>query len=222
MAGTAIFFWGAMQGLLGTKVGMTRIYDEDGRSVPVTIISCGPCTVLQHKTPERDGYEAVQLGYQVARESLLSRAEAGSCRKVEAPALRRRREVAVAAGSEVKPGSAVTVKIFEDVPYVDVTGVSKGKGFAGVVRRYGMSGGFKTHGSHSKRRPGSVGSCKPQRIHKGKRMPGQMGAVRITQQNLKVIRVRPEDNVLLVRGAVPGHAGALLLVKKSLKRGKAL
>ena len=200
---------------------MTRVFDGQGRQVPVTAIRCGPCTVLQRKTAEGEGYEAVQVGFGAIRETQLTRSALGSSKKAGAAPLRHRRELALEAGEDAKPGDVVTVKLFEGVPYVDVTGVSKGKGFAGVMRRHGMSGGVMTHGGHSKRRPGSIG-CRelPGRIHKGKRMPGHMGALRVTQQNLQVVTVRPEEDVILVRGAVPGHAGALLLVKKSLKRGQ--
>jgi large subunit ribosomal protein L3 len=210
-----------MQGLLGKKIGMTRIFNDQGHQVPVTVIACGPCTVLQRKTKDHEGYDAVQLAFGDTTEQRITKAAMGVCKKLSVKPLRYRCELAVEAGDELKPGDVVTVKLFEGVPFVDVVGVSKGKGFAGVVRRYHMSGGPMTHGGHSKRRVGSVG-CRelPGRIHKGKHMPGHLGAERVTQQNLQVVKVRPEEHMLLVRGSVPGHAGTVVIVKKSLKRGQ--
>jgi large subunit ribosomal protein L3 len=176
---------------------------------------------VQRKTREREGYDAVQLAFGETTERRLSAAAMGVFRKLGVKPLRHRCEIAVEAGDELKPGDVVTVKLFEGVPFVDIQGVSKGKGFAGVMRRHNMSGGPMTHGGHSKRRVGSVG-CRelPGRIHKGKRMPGHLGVDHVTQQNLQVVKVRPEEHVLLVRGSVPGHAGAVVLVKKALKRGQ--
>lgn len=210
-----------MQGLLGKKLGMTRVFTAQGQQVPVTAIACGPCTVLQRKTRAREGYEAVQLAFGATSEKGMSKAALGVFKKLNLPPLRYRCELPVEAGEEFKPGDVLTVSLFDGVLFVDVEGVSKGKGFAGVVRRYGMRGGPMTHGGHSKRRVGSVG-CRelPGRIHKGKRMPGHMGNEHVTQQNLEVVQVDSEANVLLVRGAVPGHSGAVVIVKKSLKRGQ--
>lgn len=200
---------------------MTRVFNDQGHQVPVTVIACGPCTVLQRKTVEREGYNAVQLGFGETTERRLTKADMGVCKKLNIKPVQHRYEMAVEAGDDVKPGDVVTVKLFEGVPFVDVVGISKGKGFAGVVRRYHMSGGPITHGGHSKRRVGSVG-CRelPGRIHKGKRMPGHLGAERVTMQNLKVEKVRSDEHVLLVHGAVPGSTGAVVIVKKSLKRGQ--
>ncbi|MBI2438338.1 MAG: 50S ribosomal protein L3 [Lentisphaerae bacterium] len=210
-----------MQGLLGKKIGMTRVFNAQGQQVPVTAIACGPCTVLQRKTSAQEGYDAVQLSFGATSAKGLTRAALGVFNKLNLPPLRHRCELPLETGDELKPGDVLTVKLFEGVPFVDVSGVSKGKGFAGVVRRFHMRGGPMTHGGHSKRRVGSVG-CRelPGRIHKGKRMPGHMGAERVTQQNLEVVKIYPDEHVLLVRGAVPGHAGAVVLVKKSLKRGQ--
>ncbi len=210
-----------MDGLLGTKVGMTRVFDAEGRQVPVTVIRCGPCIVLQRKTAAREGYEAVQLGFEDVPERRATRAAAGLCRRLQCAPQRYRGELAVAPDVTVKPGDVVTVGVFESVSYVDVIGVTKGKGFQGVMRRHGMRGGVMTHGGHSKRRIGSIG-CRelPGRVHKGKRMPGHMGARRVTMPNLKVQEVRAADHALLVRGAVPGHAGTLVWVRKSVKRGR--
>lgn len=210
-----------MQGLLGKKLGMTRIFNAQGHQVPVTAIACGPCTVLQRKTRAHEGYDAVQLAFDAGGAKTLTGADLGVFKKLNVPPLRHRCELPVAAADELKPGDVLTVKVFEGVPFVDVSGVSKGKGFAGVVRRFRMRGGPMTHGGHSKRRVGSVG-CRelPGRIHKGKHMPGHMGVERVTQQNLEVVKIYPEEHVLLVRGAVPGHAGQVVLVKKSVKRGQ--
>ncbi len=210
-----------MQGLLGRKIGMTRVFNAQGHQVPVTVIQCGPCVVLQRKTVAREGYDAVQLGFETVPERRASRATLGACKAAACPPPRHRAEVSVEPGEAAKPGDTVTVALFKDVPYVDVIGVTKGKGFQGVMSRHRMSGGVVTHGGHSKRRVGSVG-CRelPGRIHKGKRMPGHKGAVRVTLPNVKVEQVRVEDHALLVRGAVPGHAGSLLLVRRSLKRGQ--
>lgn len=208
-----------MKGLIGKKMGMTNVFDGEGRQIPVTILECGPCVVLQHKERGIDGYEAIQLGYADARENKLSRAETGIFRKIGIAPKKYRHEFACEEGDNLNVGDVVTVKLFEGVGYVDVSGVTKGKGFQGVVRRHHMGGGPMTHGGHSKRRVGSVG-CRelPGRIHKGKRMPGHMGHVHITQQNLKVIQVHPEENVILVGGAVPGPRGAIITMKKALKK----
>jgi len=208
-----------MRGLIGKKIGMTSVFDAEGRQVPVTIVECGPCVVMRRKERAADGYDAVQLGYGDVKESRLSKPEAGSCRKAGLPFKRYRHEFELEEGDSLKVGDVVTVKLFDGVGYVDVSGVTKGKGFQGVMRRHKMSGGVMTHGGHSKRRVGSVG-CRelPGRIHKGKRMPGHMGNVYVTQQNLKVVQVRPEDNLLLVHGAVPGAVGSILTVRKALKK----
>lgn len=208
-----------MKGLIGRKMGMTSVFDSAGRQVPVTIVECGPCVVLQRKERGMDGYEAVQVGYGDVQEKKLSRAELGVFRKAGIAPKKYRHEFALEGGDNLNVGDMVTAKLFDGVGYVDVGGVTKGKGFQGVVRRYHMSGGPMTHGGHSKRRVGSVG-CRelPGRIHKGKRMPGHMGQVNITQQNLRVVQVRPDDNVILVCGAVPGPRGSIITVKKALKK----
>ncbi len=201
-------------------MGMTQIFDASGVRVPVTVIEAGPCVVLQRKTVEKDGYEAVQLGYQDQKESRLSKAEAGHCKKAGTTAKKVIREVKLEkADPDVKVGDSFTVSIFEGVGHVDVIATSKGRGFQGVVKRHGMSGGRASHGSGMHRRMGSAGMCvTPARILKGKRMPGRMGGVRRTVQNLKVVQVREEDNLLLVRGAIPGPTGGLVFVRQSLKK----
>lgn len=208
-----------MQGLIGKKMGMTSVFDGEGRQFPVTVIACGPCVVLQHKKKDIDGYEALQLGYGDVVEKKLSKAEMGLFRKTAIAPQKYRGEFAVEEGDNFKAGDVVTVKLFDGVGHVDVSGVTRGKGFQGVVRRHNMAGGPMTHGGHSKRRVGSVG-CRelPGRIHKGKRMPGHMGHVHITQQNLRVIQVRPEENTLLIHGSIPGPCGSIVTVKKALKK----
>lgn len=208
-----------MKGLIGKKMGMTSVFDGEGCQIPVTILECGPCVVLQRKKQGGDGYEAVQLGYADAAEKELSRSEMGAFRKAGITPKKYRHEFACEEGDNLNVGDVVTVKLFEGIGYVDISGTTKGKGFQGVVRRHHMAGGPMTHGGHSKRRVGSIG-CRelPGRIHKGKRMPGHMGHVRITQQNLKVIQVRPEENMILVRGAVPGPRGSIITMKKTLKK----
>lgn len=211
-----------MQGILGKKIGMTRVFGEDGRQTPVTVIEVGPCVVVQRKTKAQDGYEALKLGFIDAKAARVNKAQAGQFKAINATPKRFLREFAVESGDECKAGDTVTASVLDGVDYVDVVGVTKGRGFQGVVRRHGMAGGPMTHGGHSKRRIGSIG-CRsfPGRIHKGKRMPGHMGNVRVTTQNLKVVQLRASENLLLVNGAVPGPAGALVEVRKALKKTKA-
>ncbi len=208
-----------MRGLIGKKLGMTSVFGSDGRQYAVTIVECGPCVVLQRKERATHGYEAVQLGYGDVKESRMTKPDLGFFQKAKLPPKKYRQEFELEEGDGLKVGDVVTAKLFDGIGYVDVSGVSKGKGFAGVVRRYHMKGGPITHGGHSKRRVGSVG-CRelPGRIHKGKRMPGHMGNVNVTQQNLKVVQVRPDDNIILIGGAVPGADGAIITVNKALKK----
>jgi large subunit ribosomal protein L3 len=211
-----------MQALIGQKLGMTQVYDENGTRVPVTVLAVGPCPVVQRKTTETDGYEAAQIGFGETKEKRLNKAQAARFTKAGVPFCKYLAEVVVAADDEVKAGDTVGADIFEDIKFVDVEGVTKGRGFQGVVKRYRMAGGRMTHGGHSKRRVGSIGQCSyPARVAKGQRMPGHMGHVKVTTQNLKVVAVRGEDNVLLVRGAVPGPKGAIVTVRKALKKGAA-
>ncbi len=202
-------------GLLGKKLGMTQVFDET-RLTPVTVIEAGPCRVVTIKTKERDGYEAVQLSYGEVKERKLSRAELGHLKKQQAPASRVLREFEK--NGEVTVGDSVTVGIFKKGDWVDVVGVSKGKGFQGVVRRHNYAGGPESHGSMFHRHPGSMGaSSYPSRVWKGKTLPGHMGAERVTVQRLKVVDSRPEENLLFVRGAIPGATNGLIVVRKSKK-----
>lgn len=210
-----------MQGLIGKKIGLTEVFDREGHCVVVTVIQAGPCVVTQRKTVECDGYDAVQMGFGDQKESRLTKAVMGHLRKAGVAPKRVLREFSLEDGEDAKPGDEVTADLFEGVSHVDVTGVTKGRGFQGVVRRYRTAGGLQTHGSTSKRRIGSIGQCElPGRVAKNQKMPGHMGSVRVTQQNLTVVDVDKEKNLLLVRGAIPGPAGAIVLVCKSLKKAK--
>jgi large subunit ribosomal protein L3 len=205
-------------GLLGRKVGMTRIFSEDGRWIPVTLVHAGPCVVVQRKNKERDRYDAVQLGFLDRKQGSGNKPETGHCRKAGTELKRHLREFALSPGSEVKTGDTVRVDIFKVGDHVDVAGTSKGKGFQGVQKRHGFRGGPGTHGSNFHRRPGSIGqSADPSKVVKGKRLPGHMGSERVTTQNLEVVTVDPEKNLLVVRGSVPGAAGCLVEVRKTVK-----
>ncbi|MFO0732965.1 MAG: 50S ribosomal protein L3 [Nitrospiraceae bacterium] len=194
---------------------MTQVYDESVLE-PVTVIEAGPCRVVSIKTKERDGYEAVQLSFGEIKERKLSKAELGHLKKNQAPASRWLREFKKL--GDVAVGQAITVEMFKKGDWVDVVGVSKGKGFQGVVRRHNYSGGPESHGSMFHRAPGSIGASSfPSRVWKNKTLPGHMGAERVTVQRLKVIDSRPQENLLIVRGAVPGGENGLLLVRKSKK-----
>lgn len=209
-----------MQGLLGKKLGMTQVYDDKGVHVPVTVIEVGPCTVLQRKVAARDGYESVQVGYLDQKEHRVNKAQLGHYKKAGASPKKVVREFRVDAGEEVKEGDTLTAEMFDGVSHVDISGLTKGRGFQGVVKRHDMGGGPAAHGHTSHRRPGSIGMrTKPGRIFKNKRMPGHMGHVNITTQNLKVVQVRKEDNAILVEGAVPGPTGGIVMVCKAIKKG---
>jgi large subunit ribosomal protein L3 len=202
-------------GLLGKKLGMTQVYDESVLE-PVTVIEAGPCRVVAVKTKERDGYEAIQLSFGEVKERKLSKAELGHLKKNQVPASRWLREFQKL--GEVTVGQTITVDMFKKGDWVDVVGVSKGKGYQGVVRRHNYSGGPESHGSMFHRAPGSIGASSfPSRVWKNKALPGHMGAERVTVQRLKVIDARPEENLLFVRGAVPGGENGLLVVRKSKK-----
>ena len=206
-----------MDGLIGRKMGMTQVWDGQGRFTPVTVLEVGPCPVVQVKRQAREGYEAAQVGYLPQKPQRLTRALRARFEKAGVPPCRELREFPLAAGESVKVGDSLSVAMFEGVTQGDVTATSRGRGFAGVMRRHGMAGGPTTHGSTSKRRIGAIGARDiPGWIQKGKRMPGHMGAVRVTARNLDVVQVRKDDNLLLVRGAVPGPSGAVVIVKKAL------
>ena len=210
-----------MKGILGKKVGMTQVFSERGEAIPVTVIEAGPCFVAQIKTVEQDGYAAVQLGFEETKPKRLTQPQLKHLQKSNLPALRHLRELRVTDDelTAFEEGQTLTVDIFEEGELVDVTGTSKGRGFAGVVKRYGFRGGPKTHGQSDRQRaPGSVGACTtPGRVFKGKRMPGRMGGERVTTQSLKIVLVDPERNLLALKGAVPGSKSGLLLIREARK-----
>jgi large subunit ribosomal protein L3 len=202
-----------MPALLGKKVGMTQVFGEDGRLERVTVVEAGPCPVVGIRTPDRDGYEAVQLGYGTVSEKRLTKAELGHLKKADAPAVRHLAEFRNEAG-ELQVGDTVTVEAFEKGQKVKVSGVSKGKGFQGTVKRHNFSRGPVTHGSHNVRAPGSIGaSATPSRVFKGIRGPGQMGNKRVTQRGLEVVDVVADQNLLLLRGSVPGPKGCTVEIR---------
>jgi large subunit ribosomal protein L3 len=206
-------------GLLGRKVGMTQIYKENGTVVPVTVLECGPCTVLQVRTAERDGYHALQLGFDDKKRKNASQAARGHAKKVSAEPKRYVREVRQVGPTEVSEGQTLTVELFTPVTAVDVTGTSKGRGFAGVMKRHGFRGLRATHGvKRMHRHPGSSGpSADPARTQKGIRKPGHMGHATVTVRNLQVVQVDPTKNLLLIRGAVPGPNGGYITIRQTNK-----
>jgi large subunit ribosomal protein L3 len=205
-------------GLIGKKVGMTQLFAADGSVVPATVLRAGPCVVVQAKTVETDGYEAVQLGFVDSRPTKENKPSQGHFKKAGVPATRIRREVKLKAGGDpAKPGDQVNVSIFADGDRVDVIGTSRGRGFQGVVKRHHFAGGAMSHGSMFHRAPGSIGaSSYPSRVVKGMRMGGHMGDARVTVRNLKVVRVDEGNNLLLVEGAVPGGPNAVVVIRKAI------
>jgi large subunit ribosomal protein L3 len=201
-----------MSAIIGRKIGMTQLYSEDGRVVPVTVLEAGPCPVVGRRTADKHGYEALQIAYGNIREKLVSKPRLGQFRKADQAPKRLLREVPVMEGLDV--GGNVTVERFTVGAKVDVTGISKGRGFAGVVRRHHFSGGDNAHGCKTKKQPGSIGaSAYPSRVIKGKKLPGHMGAKQITVKNLKVVGIDLDENLIWVRGAVPGHTNAWVMIK---------
>src|SRR5213080_5106392 len=206
-----------MPALLGRKVGMTQVFGEDGRVERVTVVEAGPCHVTAIRTPDRDGYEAVQLGFGEVKEKRITKAERGHLKKADAPPLRRLAEFRDEAG-ELQVGETVTVEAFEKGQTVKVSGTSKGKGFQGTIKRHNFSRGPVTHGSHNVRKPGSIGaSATPSRVFKGMKMAGRMGGKRATQVGLTVHSVDPERNLLLVKGAVPGPKNGLVEIREDAR-----
>ena len=207
-----------IDGIIGKKVGMTQVFNEDGSVEPVTAIEAGPCVITQVKTTEKDGYQAVQLGFGQAKR--LNAPEKGHLKGLGS--FRHLREFQVSDTSKLEPGQKVDVSLFKTGDLVDVVGTSKGRGFAGVVKRHHFAGGPKTHGQSDRHRaPGSIGANTfPGRVWKGMRMAGHMGDARVTVQNLKVLRADPERNLLLVRGAVPGARKGILIIRRTVKPGK--
>jgi large subunit ribosomal protein L3 len=207
-----------INGLIGRKIGMTQRFNEDGSVTPVTVIEIGPCVVVQRKTTDNDGYEAVQVGLVDAKAAKNARKPArGHHEKAGVPPTRIIREFPVSADSEIKPGDSVSVEIFKIGEKVNITGTSKGKGFQGVIKRHGFGGGRASHGGKLHRGPGSIGqSASPAKVFKGMRGPGQMGNVKITLKNAKVVEIEPEKSLMLVKGSVPGSRGTTIMISKSL------
>lgn len=200
--------------ILGRKIGMTQVWNDKDEIVPVTVIQAGPCTVAQVKTQENDGYSAVQLGFGDIKAKKVNKPLAGHFAKLGVEPVRYLREVRIAADQAPATGETVNVSIFAEAKKVHVTGVSKGKGFAGTIKRHGFRSGPSGHGSHFHRAPGSIGQCaSPSRVFKGVRLPGHMGSERVTVRNLEVVRIDEEQNLLLVKGAVPGGKGAFLTIR---------
>ncbi len=205
-----------MPGLLGKKIGMTSVFSADGKNVPCTVIEVGPCVVTQVKTVDKDGYAAVQLGFEEKKEKHTTNPMAGHFKKAGVTPQRHLAEFK-GFGEEVKLGDTLTVDLFSEDDFVDIQGTSKGKGYQGVVKRHGFGGvGQSTHGQHNRlRAPGSVGACSyPAKVFKGMRMAGQMGNEKVTIQNLRVVKVLPEHNVLLIKGSIPGSKGSIVLIEK--------
>ena len=207
--------------ILATKVGMTQIFNEDGQLIPVTVLQAGPCVVTQVKTEENDGYEAVQVGFGDIRESLVNKPEKGHFDKAGVAVKRFVKEFRFDNAAEYTVGQEIKADIFADGDHIDATAVSKGKGFQGAIKRLGQHRGPMAHGSKFHRHQGSNGACSsPSRVFKGKGMPGHMGSVKVTTQNLEVVRVDADKNLLLIKGAVPGAKKALITVKETTKSGK--
>ena len=202
------------KGILGKKLGMTRVYSEEGRSIPVTVVEAGPCVVLQKKTEAKDGYNAVQLGFQAKKDARLTRPEAGHCKAAGKGGFYHIKEFKVVDPEKYQVGQEILLAdVFKVGELVDVSAVAKGRGFQGVIKRHGFKGGGASHGSMFHRRPGSIGcSAWPSRVVKGKKMPGHMGVNLVTKKNLTIVDIRPEDNVLLLKGAVPGAKQGVLQI----------
>ena len=203
-------------GLLGKKLGMTQVYNDQGVVIPATLVQAGPCNILQIKGQEKDGYSAVQIGFEDRKKKRATKAETGHCLKAKTSAKKWVREIRDDADTEYQLGQSLTVDIFEGVEKVDVTGTSKGRGFAGVVKRWGFSGGPATHGCTTHRSGGSIGAgTDPGRVFKGKKMAGRMGGVRTTVRNLDVVKIDKSRNLLVIRGAIPGPNGGYIIIRKS-------
>ena len=210
-----------VKGLLGTKLGMTQLWDDNNKVVPVTVIQAGPCVVTQVRTPETDGYSAVQLGFGAVKAKKVTKPESGQFEKAGVTPRKHLAELRTADASEYTLGQEVTAETFAAAEVVDVTGVTKGKGTAGVMKRHGFKGLSASHGVHRKHRsPGSIGGCStPGRVFKGMRMAGRMGNAQVTIQNLTIHAVDAERGLILVRGAIPGNRGSLVVVRSAAKKG---
>lgn len=208
------------KGILGKKVGMTQVFESDGRAVPVTVLEAGPCVVIQKKTVATDGYDAIQLGFGEQKERLTNKPMKGHFSKAGAKLFKFLKELRTDSGENFELGQVLKADVFNEGEFVDVTGTSKGKGFAGVIKRWNFNRASMTHGSMYHRRTGSLGATDAARVFKGRRLPGRLGGVQTTTQGLKVVRVDSERNLLLIKGAVPGPNGSFVVVKKTVKRAK--
>lgn len=203
---------------MGKKLGMTQIFSEDGKKIPVTVVQAGPCVVLCKKNAQRDGYTAIQLGFDEVEACIATKSRVGHCKTAGKGVMRHVREFRLEDSSQYETGDIVTAAVFSAGDFVDVTGTSIGKGYQGVIKRWNFQGGRSTHGSRFHRAPGSIGcSATPSRVLKNKKMPGQLGNSRVTVQRLQVIRVDEADNIILIKGAVPGASNGLVLLKDSVK-----
>ena len=213
----------AVKGMLGTKLGMTQLWDENNRVVPVSVVQAGPCVVTQVRTPDKDGYSAVQLGFGAVKPKQLTKPSAGHFEKAGVTPRKHLVEIRTSDASEYTLGQELSADVFTAGDVIDVTGVSKGKGTAGVMKRHGFSGLRASHGVHRKHRaPGSIGGCAtPGRVFKGLRMAGRMGAERVTVQNLVVHGVDAERGLILIKGAIPGNKGGLVVLRSAAKKGDA-
>ena len=206
------------KGILGRKLGMTQVFEKNGKLIPVTVVEVEPNVVTQIKTVDTDGYEAIQLGFETKREKLSNKAEKGHLAKANTAPKRFLKEIRGVDVSKYELGQELTVEVFEAGEMVDVTGISKGKGFQGVIKRYHQSRGPMGHGSQYHRGVGSLGTLRPMRVLKGKKLPGHMGNVTVTMQNLEVVAVMPEENVILIKGNVPGPKKSLVIIKSAVKK----
>ncbi|MBA4542357.1 MULTISPECIES: 50S ribosomal protein L3 [Thermoactinomyces] len=206
-----------MKGILGKKIGMTQIFNEDGVVVPVTVVEAGPCVVLQKKELQTDGYEAIQLGFEEKKEHRSNKPELGHAKKANAKAQKFIKEVRGVNLADYELGGVVKADIFAAGELVDVTGTSKGKGFAGAIKRHNQARGPMSHGSRYHRGPGSLGAIAPNRVFKGQTLPGRMGGERVTTQNLEIVRVDADKNLILIKGSVPGPKNSYVVIKSAVK-----
>ena len=206
-----------IEGLIGKKIGMTQVFDEDGNAIPVTIIKAGPCLVIQKKIEEKDGYKAVQLGFVEEKPvKRINKPLEGHFKKADVQPARKLKEFYYDKDENIEVGTEISLDIFEGCDRVNITGISKGKGFAGVVKRWGFKGGKGSHGSMFHRAPGSIGaSTFPARVIKGKKLPGRKGGEKVTVRNLKIVKMDKENHLLIVKGAVPGANGSYIYIKRS-------
>jgi len=206
-----------VKGILGKKIGMTQVFNEDGVVIPVTVVEAGPCVVLQKKDLENDGYEAIQLGFGEKKEHRANKPELGHAKKANAKPQKFVKEIRGVNLADYELGAVVKADIFSEGEMVDVTGTSKGKGFAGSIKRHNQARGPMSHGSRYHRGPGSLGAIAPNRVFKGQTLPGRMGGERVTTQNLQIVRVDAEKNLLLIKGSVPGPKNSYLIIKSAVK-----